>query len=510
MQHTHDTSRRRATDITHVISHRISPRRQTVWRNALWPECMRPRAGGPRRATHIMRGGQALVAISGLLVGLAACAPSTVGGPSTIPTVTVVPHVVQHTTQLMLAPKEVVQGTATCGPNEVLLSGGFDTTAFTPPGNDQGIYFVDSYPSDAAGTPPAGQGQIETSWTVRVYTANSLYGTLPPQASVPVTVNCLQGTTAQSGVWRHAFALQPTGPDSAMVACTDPVFGTLTGGGFQLNDSVASGTMMASYPTAPNGLHHKAWMVQIRHVPTINPPPHGGTAYAVCLTQLYDQPLTQQQLMTPASAVGWELQQVSVGCPDPSELLVGGGYQLSDPLWVGESELVAPQLSAWRVAAWVGTTTPPQLPITAWAICIGTTPAPQPTATSSGPVPTPTATPQLGVCKASDFPTKTPGGPSEGFAYLPHTYYYDLGQGAGNHYYVLCSPGTPATISAFLVQALPAGGWTVTQSSSTKIAARKPTTPASGYCYSVDMTFGSHAGYPGEWDADFHPPILSC
>jgi hypothetical protein len=286
--------------------------------------------------------------------------------------------------------------------------------------------------------------------------------------------------------------------------------------------------MMASYPTEPNGLHHKAWTVEILHGPKVSAEPANGAEYAVCVTNLYDQPLAQQVLITPASAVDWTLEQVSVGCPNPSELLVGGGYQHSEYLGVDADWLAGPQLNLWTAAAWVGQLTTPQQPINAWGICVTTTPgyvapqptatsAPQPTATStpqptatSVPAPTATSGPKAGTCKAADFPTKTPGGPSEGFSYPPKTYYYDIGPGAGNHYYVFCSPGSPATISAFLVQALTMGGWTVTGSSSTAIAAQKPTTPATGYCYSVEITLGNHAGYPGEWDADFHPPILSC
>jgi hypothetical protein len=469
--------------------------------------------GGPRRARRGSSHGLSLAAISGLLVGLTACGVSTVSVPP------VALQVVQHTAQLTIGNNQTIKKTVSCGANEVLLSGGFDTSSQVPLGGDQGVYVLDSYPSDATGNPATSQGQIETSWTV---TATAY---VPQPVSVPITVNCLQGSNAQSAVWFQGFALQSSSPVSATRGCTDPVFGTLTGGGFRLVAPYSS--MMASYPTQPNGVYHKAWTVEILHGPKVSAPPATGTAFAVCLTQLHDQPLAQQQLITPASAVDWELQQVSVGCSAPNELLVGGGYQHSEYLGVDGDSLVAPQLTAWRVAAWVGKLTTPQQPITAWAICVTTTPGlvptptstpqptptstPQPTATSI-PAPTPTSTPgpQAGVCNAADFPTHTSGGPSATFAYPPLTYYYDIGPAAGNHYYVLCSSGTPTSIRAFLLQSIPAGGWTVTQTTATTIAAQKQTTPPSGYCYSVNITLGNHAGYPGEWDADFHPPILSC
>lgn len=152
-----------------------------------------------------------------------------------------------------------------------------------------------------------------------------------------------------------------------------------------------------------------------------------------------------------------------------------------------------------------------------------TTAGAQPTATSSPtslpaatntPVPTATAiataAPQPGVCNAADFPTKTSGGPNEGFTYPPLTYYYDIGPAAGNHYFVLCSSGSPTSIKAFLLDSIPHGGWTVTDSTGNTIDAQQPTTPPSGFCSSVDITLGESASYPGEWKADFHPPISSC
>lgn len=145
------------------------------------------------------------------------------------------------------------------------------------------------------------------------------------------------------------------------------------------------------------------------------------------------------------------------------------------------------------------TATPPATPMP--------TSTPVPTAT---PAPTATTGPTPGVCKASDFSMKMNGGPNEGFAYPPLTYSSYEGNGAGNTYYVLCSSGTPTSILTFLKTSIPAGGWQVTSVTATTLAAQKPTNPATGFCYSLNITVGAHAGYPGEWDADFHPPALSC
>lgn len=132
------------------------------------------------------------------------------------------------------------------------------------------------------------------------------------------------------------------------------------------------------------------------------------------------------------------------------------------------------------------------------------------TATATKPPdPTATATPAPGVCDSASFPTKTNGGPG-GFQYPPLTYYYDQSPGAGNHYYTICSSGNPSSILAYMKQSVAAAGWKVVGTSATTLSAQQPTNPPSGYCYEVDMTVGGTAGYPGQWLADFHPPIASC
>jgi hypothetical protein len=125
--------------------------------------------------------------------------------------------------------------------------------------------------------------------------------------------------------------------------------------------------------------------------------------------------------------------------------------------------------------------------------------------------PTLTATPAAGACNVADFPTQTPGGPSSGFQYPPLTYFYDGGSAAGNHYYQLCSSGDAASILAFLQHSIPLGGWTITSVTATTLSASQTSKPVTGgFCPSVNITVGSHAGYPGEWDADFHPPASLC
>jgi len=90
------------------------------------------------------------------------------------------------------------------------------------------------------------------------------------------------------------------------------------------------------------------------------------------------------------------------------------------------------------------------------------------------------------------------------------TYYYNIGPGAGNNYTTLCSSGNAASILATFKQQFPTGGWTITGSTATSLFIEKPQNPPTGFCFTDDYTFGAHAGYPGEWDEDSHPPASSC
>jgi hypothetical protein len=133
-----------------------------------------------------------------------------------------------------------------------------------------------------------------------------------------------------------------------------------------------------------------------------------------------------------------------------------------------------------------------------------------PTATATAtPKPTATATPAPGVCDSADFPTKTNGGPSP-FQYPPLTYYYDESPGMGNHTYLMCSSGNPSSILAFMKNSVTAAQWKVTSTTATTLSAENPTNPPSGFCYTVDITVGAKAAYPGEWSIDFHPPAAQC
>lgn len=131
-------------------------------------------------------------------------------------------------------------------------------------------------------------------------------------------------------------------------------------------------------------------------------------------------------------------------------------------------------------------------------------------ATATATIPPATATPASGVCDAADFPTKFPGGPDPSFQYPPLTYHGSLDGAAGNEYYGLCSSGDPASILAFLEHSIPAGGWTVTATTATTLNALHTSAPQDGFCASVDITVGTHPGFPGEWGADFHPPAVPC
>jgi hypothetical protein len=321
---------------------------------------------GPGRFSDCL----ALAALSSLLVGLTACVPSTVAIPGNYTPLTLAPQVVQHTTQLVVPVNQTVKGTVSCGPAEVLLSGGFDTSALEVPSDSYGV--LDNYPSDMSGNPPVEQGQIETSWTVTAFGGYANHAS--PPLSIPITVNCLADTHALSSVWFQGFDLQYNGPVfSASVGCTDPLFATLTGGGFH-----SANVLMSSYPTAPNGLHHKAWTVEEVHGEATTYQPTDGTAYAVCLSQLVDAPLAEQQVFAPGDPAGWASTPVSVGCPTPGELLVGGGYQDTAELRLATDALVAPQLTAWHVVTWSAgpfpsnVPIPPPQPVAVWGICVTT------------------------------------------------------------------------------------------------------------------------------------------
>jgi hypothetical protein len=80
----------------------------------------------------------------------------------------------------------------------------------------------------------------------------------------------------------------------------------------------------------------------------------------------------------------------------------------------------------------------------------------------------------------------------------------------GNHPYLICSSGNPTSILTFMKSSVVAAGWKVTTTTATTLTAENQTTPPSGVCYTVDITVGGHPGYPGEWNENFHPPIVSC
>ena len=137
-----------------------------------------------------------------------------------------------------------------------------------------------------------------------------------------------------------------------------------------------------------------------------------------------------------------------------------------------------------------------------------------PTVAPTHAPPTATPAPAPGVCNASDFPTtglsaKTNGSP-DNFAVPPLTYFSSFGGAAGSHPYVVCSSGNPSSILAFLKSSVPAAGWQITSTTSTTLAAEKPDGHGDGFCYTNDITVGSHAGYPGEWDYVWHIPAAPC
>ncbi len=133
-----------------------------------------------------------------------------------------------------------------------------------------------------------------------------------------------------------------------------------------------------------------------------------------------------------------------------------------------------------------------------------------PAATATALPPTATSAPTAGVCNAADFSSQIPGGPDSGFQYPPLTYHGPQDAAAGTYRYFMCSSGTPTSILTFLEHAIPMGGWTITNTTSTTLNAVQTSLPQYGLCASVNLTVGSHTGYPGEWDAFFHSPTSNC
>ncbi len=147
-----------------------------------------------------------------------------------------------------------------------------------------------------------------------------------------------------------------------------------------------------------------------------------------------------------------------------------------------------------------------------------TLPMPVPTLTPSPmPTPSPSPAPVAGVCNPADFPSgqgptgaRVDGPPTQDIQYPPLTYYFTIGGTAGSHVYTVCSSGDAASILAFMKDSIPAGGWTILETTATTIRAQKPTNPPSGYCYSLAVKVGQDAAYPGEWTITFYSPATAC
>jgi hypothetical protein len=157
------------------------------------------------------------------------------------------------------------------------------------------------------------------------------------------------------------------------------------------------------------------------------------------------------------------------------------------------------------------------------------------TATATqAPIPTSVPTLVPGVCRAADFPPpirQQPnlptggdpgpfyGAPISDFQFPPLTYYYDFGGAAGTHHWAMCSAGDPDSILAFMRQSIAASSWMIINtpgSNAQTLIAEKPfATPTSGtatpiYCYTLNVSVGGYAGYPGEWSFLVGAPASLC
>jgi len=119
--------------------------------------------------------------------------------------------------------------------------------------------------------------------------------------------------------------------------------------------------------------------------------------------------------------------------------------------------------------------------------------------------------PPQGACKASDFPSMTNASPSlEQYQLPPVTTYYDFGGAAGNHETLFCSAGDAASILAFMKKSVVAAGWKITSTSATQVNAESPDPSNHAICFTLNITAGTVAGYPGEWSQNAHPPVANC
>ncbi len=121
--------------------------------------------------------------------------------------------------------------------------------------------------------------------------------------------------------------------------------------------------------------------------------------------------------------------------------------------------------------------------------------------------------PPAGNCNPADMSsglTNGTGGPDTSMQYPPVTTYSFLGGAAGTRPSFVCSAGDPTSIAAFMKRTVPDGGWQVLSSTATTVSAQKPTSPPSGFCYTLFVQTGTHGSYTGEWDFKTTIPGATC
>jgi hypothetical protein len=311
-----------------------------------------------------------------LLLGLlaqacTACSMTTMpnGGSSSV---------TQRTATLNLGASQAGQATSLCKGGEKLLSGGFASSYrnyFAAAYANNTIFPTDvkqlevhSYPSDGNGTPPSSQGQAMPGWTV------SAVNTSPSAKTISVYANCIKDNSVATAVWsvsqyaecpaepffsraRQASydgANAPASPRSGCgvgyeVGCpANSGFPVLTGGGWKLNKGDIT---FGSYPNQDQGIANKVWRVFA--APSVAQP---GTAYAVCASGLFAEPLASAMASplpsnSPQCVGDWCGYQSDfsqgVACPQ-GQLLVGGGH-FARRTAVDTSAILPNQTGKWTV-----------------------------------------------------------------------------------------------------------------------------------------------------------------
>jgi hypothetical protein len=280
--------------------------------------------------------------------------------------------ITQHADTLTLAPGQTAAKAVLCDTNagEALISGGYAAPDLSLKSTVQlfnnitsggiGHLVLGNYPSDAGGSPPSAQGQVELGWTVRATNP------LPSSITLSIYANCLKGNGVSTLTTFSNAVLSGCAPLARArgVASTVPASGcgasweigcpstarTLTGGGWSSDDYLEYSelhTMSSSYPFDGHGVNEQRWVFQGAGLTN-------ASVYAVCATKVYSLPPVSSDFLAspvegyscyPAGCGYLRTTQGTVGCPTGA-VLVGGGFNAGG---ITSSAMGQPTLLGWTV-----------------------------------------------------------------------------------------------------------------------------------------------------------------